>query len=88
MSDDTNAELLAAVRKLTERVEGLEAEVRSIKLLNAQNVPEEVVVAIAAAVAAYLGHRAKRRQSHFTRSATWQSTTRQSQHDRTPPHLR
>ena len=88
MSDDINAELLAAVRKLTDRVEGLEAEIKSIKLLNAQNVPEEVVVAISAAVAAYLGHRAKRRQAHFTRSSAWQATTRASQHDRTPLHLR
>ena len=88
MSDDINAELLAAVRKLTDRVEGLEAEIKSIKLLNAQNVPEETVVAIAAAVAAYLGHRAKRRQAHFTRSTAWQSTTRATQHDRTPLHLR
>ena len=88
MSDDINAELLAAVRKLTDRVEGLEAEIKSIKLLNAQNVPEEVVVAISAAVAAYLGHRAKRRQAHFTRSGSWQSTTRRSQHVHAPLHLR
>ena len=88
MSDDVNAQLLAAVNRLTERVESLEAEVKSIKLLNAQYVPEETVVAIAAAVAAYLGHRAKRRQAHFTRSTAWQSTTRATQHDRTPLHLR
>ena len=88
MSDDLNAELLAAVRRLTERVESLESEIKGIRLLNAQNVPEETIVAIAAAVAAYLGHRAKRRQAHFTRSAAWQSTTRATQHDRTPLHLR
>ena len=88
MSDDVNAQLLAAVNRLTERVESLEAEVKSIKLLNAQNVPEETVVAIAAAVAAYLGHRAKRRQAHFTRSDSWQNTTRRSQHVHAPLYLR
>lgn len=88
MTDDVNAELLAAVKRLTERVESLETEVKGIRLLNAQNVPEETMVAIAAAVAAYLGHRDKRRQAHFTRSASWQSTTRRSQHDRAPLHLR
>ena len=77
-----------AFDKLTDRVEGLEAEIKSIKLLNAQNVPEETVVAIAAAVAAYLGHRAKRRQAHFTRSTSWQATTRRSQHVHAPLHLR
>ncbi len=88
MSDDINAQLLDAINRLTERVESLETEVKSIKLINAQNVPEETVVAIAAAVAAYLGHRAKRRQAHFTRSASWQSTTRRSQHVHAPLHLR
>lgn len=88
MTDDVNAELLAAVRALTDKVETLESEIKSIKLLNATNVPEEVVVAISAAVAAYLGHRAKRRQAHFTRSTAWQSGTRFTQHDRTPLHLR
>ncbi|HHU40079.1 MAG TPA: hypothetical protein GXZ45_12470 [Propionibacterium sp.] len=88
MSDDINAQLLDAVRRLTERVESLETEIKGIKLINAQNVPEETVVAIAAAVAAYLGHRAKRRQAHFTRSSSWQSTTRRSQHVHAPLHLR
>lgn len=88
MSDDVNAQLLDAVRLLTERVESLEDEIRGIRLLNAQNVPEEVVVAIASAVAAYLGHRAKRRQAHFTTSRGWLSTTRRSQHDHSPLYLR
>lgn len=88
MSDDVNADLLAAVKLLTERIESLETEIKGIKLLNAQNVPEETMVAIAAAVAAYLGHRAKRRQAHFTKSSSWQSTTRRSQHVHAPLYLR
>ena len=88
MSDDVNAELLAAVKLLTSRVEELETEIKGIKLLNAQNVPEETMVAIASAVAAYLGHRAKRRQAHFTRSDSWQNTTRRSQHVHAPLYLR
>ena len=66
MSDDQNAELLALVKSLRDRVDTLEGEIKSIKLLNAQNVPEETMVAIAAAVAGYMGFRAKRRQQHFT----------------------
>ena len=88
MGDDVNAELLAAVKLLTSRVEELETEIKGIKLLNAQNVSEETMVAIASAVAAYLGHRAKRRQAHFTRSDSWQNTTRRSQHVHAPLHLR
>ena len=52
MSDDINAQLLDAVRLLTERIDSLESEVKGIKLLNAQNVPEETAVAIAAAAPA------------------------------------
>jgi methylmalonyl-CoA carboxyltransferase large subunit len=85
---DQNDELLDLVRTLTERVESLEAEIRGIRLLNAQNVPEEVVVAIAAGVAAYMGHRAKKRQAHFTTSRSWQTVTRRSQHQHAPLHLR
>ena len=88
MADDVNAELLELVRSLQDRVNTLEGEIKSIKLLNAQNVPEDVIIAISAAVAAYLGHKAKRRAGHFTRSAAWQSTTRRSQHVHAPLHLR
>lgn len=88
MTDDINAQLLVEVRKLTQRIESLETDIKSIKLLNAQNVPEETIVAIAAAVAAYLGHRGKRRQAHFSRSSTWQASARRNQHVHSPLHLR
>ena len=85
---DTNEELLELVKKLSQRVDSLEHEIKGIRLLNAQNVPEETMVAIAAAVAAYLGHRAKRRQAHFTASRSWQTATRPAQLVHTPLHLR
>jgi methylmalonyl-CoA carboxyltransferase 12S subunit len=88
MSEDQNAELLALVKSLSDRVNSLEGEIKSIKLLNAQNVPEETMVAIAAAVAGYMGFRAKRRAGHFTTSRTWQATTRRSQLSHAPLHLR
>ena len=88
MTDQTNEELLELVKSLAQRVESLETEIKSIKVLNTEFMPEEVLVAIAAGVAAYLGHRAKRRQAHFTTSRSWQTTTRGSQHVHTPLHLR
>lgn len=84
---NTDAELLELVKALTDRVEGLEVEIKQLRLLHA-DVPEETMVAIAAAVAAYLGHRAKRRAAHFTTSAIWQSGTRRRQHAHEPLHLR
>ena len=84
---DQNAELLEMVKALTDKVTAMEVEIKQLRLLNA-DVPEETMVAIAAAVAAYLGHRARRRQAHFTTSAIWQSGTRRRQHAHEPLHLR
>ncbi|HOQ53320.1 MAG TPA: hypothetical protein PLF56_06865 [Micropruina sp.] len=84
---DQDAELLEMVKALTDKVTAMEVEIKQLRLLNA-DVPEETMVAIAAAVAAYLGHRAKRRVAHFTTSAIWQSGTRRRQHAHEPLHLR
>ena len=58
------AELLAAVRSLSERVAQLEAELAQRREQN-PGVPEDVAIAISAAVAAFLGHRAKIKQMHY-----------------------
>ena len=62
--NDQNAELLELVKALTERVDAMQLEIKQLRLQQA-DVPEETMVAIAAAVAAYLGHRAKRRQAQI-----------------------
>jgi methylmalonyl-CoA carboxyltransferase large subunit len=64
-------ELLAAVRELTERVAALEAEVAAVRARQEQEIPEEVVLAISAAVASFLGHRAKVKQVHFRTGQAW-----------------
>ncbi len=85
MSQD--AELLDLVKALTERIEGLELKIKTLELKTA-DVPEEAMVAIAAAVAAYLGHRAKRRQRHLTTGRNWTSATRRSQLSHHPIYTR
>ena len=85
MSQD--AELLDLVKALTERIEGLELKIKTLELKTA-DVPEEALVAIAAAVAAYLGHRAKRRQRHLTTGRNWTSATRRSQLSHHPTYTR
>ena len=67
-AEPTLAEVLEAVRALNERMDRLEA---SLHEQEAAGVPEEVVIAISAAVAAYLGHRAKIKQMHYRTGATW-----------------
>jgi methylmalonyl-CoA carboxyltransferase large subunit len=86
---DTNAELLELVKSLAARVDSLETEIKSIRMLTNDEVSEDVMVAIAAAVAAYLGHRARKRQATFAQNtAAWQAATRRSQLNHAPIHLR
>ncbi|MBK9158354.1 MAG: hypothetical protein WAV45_13170 [Propionibacteriaceae bacterium] len=84
---EQDAELLSLVRSLTDRVQALETEIKGLRILT-KDVPEETMVAIAAAVAAYLGLRAKKRQVAFSKTASWGVTTRRIQHSHQPLHLR
>jgi methylmalonyl-CoA carboxyltransferase large subunit len=66
----TTAELLARIEELARRVEWLEAS-QSDGPHVPTTVPPDVVLAISAAVAAYLGKRAKVRQIHLADSVSW-----------------
>ena len=83
---DQNADLLELVRGLTKRIDSLETEIKSLRLLQAADVPEDTMVAIAAAVSACLGNR--RRTPQFEPSTAWQAATRRSQQNNAPIHLR
>jgi len=65
----TTAELLARIEELTRRVEWLEANLDGPHAPTV--IPPDVVLAISAAVAAYLGKRAKVRQIHLSGGASW-----------------
>ncbi len=73
------ADLYGLVKDLTHRVEELEAELASRPAATAAGgaeqkpavVSEEVVLAISAAVAAFLGKRATIKQIHFTGTTAW-----------------
>jgi methylmalonyl-CoA carboxyltransferase large subunit len=82
MSQDQ--ELLDLVKTLSGQVKELEKSIKSLKQVNAQDVPEEVLVAIAAGVAAYLGYRGLKRQARFTTPRQWVKGTRSSQLNHTP----
>lgn len=63
-------ELLARIDELTRRVAWLEATIGEGRRAPT-DVPPEVVLAISAAVAAYLGKRAIVRQVHLRSHSTW-----------------
>jgi len=75
--------LLETVRSLTTRVEHLEAELAQQRA-QTPGVPDEVAIAISAAVAAFLGHRAKIKQMHYRTGEAWAQQGRavvQGRHD-------
>ncbi|RJF73276.1 hypothetical protein D3875_18680 [Deinococcus cavernae] len=67
----TNAELLQTVQALVKRVEALENELKRLKDIQAHDIPEDVMLAITAAVAAFLGKKARIRQIHYRTDAAW-----------------
>lgn len=73
----TVSELLARIEELTRRVEWLEAS-QPEGIHAPTDVGPDVVLAISAAVAAYLGKRAKVRAIHLADSATWAQQGRAS----------
>ena len=66
----STAELLARIEELSRRVEWLEATVGDGRRAPI-DVPPDVVLAISAAVAAYLGKRATVRHVHLRSHSTW-----------------
>ncbi len=73
-TNDSVAELKALVAELTARVQSLE----ELAARRHPEVSEEVLLAISAACAAYLGERATVRQVRLRRGSSWASQGRTS----------
>lgn len=80
------AALADQVAALAERITQLEAEVASLHA--SRPVPEEDLVVIAAAVAAYLGYDARVKAVRFAQSNRWTTEGRGKVHNRTVLHVR
>lgn len=74
VADQSIAELTALVRELSDQVASLRARLDAIE--HTDEVPQDVVLAISAAVAAYLGKRATVKQVHLRRGSGWASQAR------------
>ena len=75
-NSDTVAELRALVAELAARVQTLE----EVTAQNHPQISEEMLLAIAAACAAYLGKRATIKQVHLRRGNTWAAQARAAAH--------
>ncbi|APT84264.1 hypothetical protein [Corynebacterium aquilae] len=74
----TNEQLLAELKSLHSRLDQVEAELADLKARSEQEIPEDVLLAISAAVSAYLGNKGKVRAVHFSRHRTWAAQGRQA----------
>lgn len=81
-------EVLALLRSMDARLATLEQQVAELKQRADADIPEDVVLAISAAVSAYLGNRAKVRAVHFRRTGVWAQQGRAAIQGRSVLHVR
>jgi methylmalonyl-CoA carboxyltransferase large subunit len=81
------AELTELIKSLSRQLDELRLEVKHLSA-KTEEVPQEHLVAIAAAVAAYFGERGQKRQPRFPTSPVWAGNTRRAQHAHHPLYSR
>ncbi|HHV22647.1 MAG TPA: hypothetical protein GXZ30_14135 [Propionibacterium sp.] len=86
MSEPTLAEVTDLLRSVSDRLDVIERRLTDLEART--EIPEDVVLAISAAVAAYLGHRAKVRAIHFSRPGSWAEQGRQAVQSRAVSPIR
>ena len=74
--ETSTEQLLSTLQALAARIDALEQQVGTLESELAEArasipIPEETVLAISAAVAAFLGHKAKLKQIHYRTGAAW-----------------
>ncbi|MGJ3508850.1 hypothetical protein [Enemella sp. A6] len=87
MSDTELAELRKMVETLTAKVDDLTGEVQTLRG-RIDPIDEDTMMAIAAAVSAYLGNRARIKQVHFHTGRAWAQAGRSEVQRRKVPHVR
>lgn len=86
MSDVSVKELQEQVLTLTERLASVEAQLAALN--SDKKIPEDHLVMIGAAIAAYMGHKAKVRAVRFRHQESWAAAARGRVHNRSVPHIR
>ncbi|QMV85890.1 hypothetical protein HW450_03975 [Corynebacterium hindlerae] len=84
MSELSNKELQDLVASLASRLESVESELAELKRRSDAEIPEDVLMAISAAVSAYLGNRGREKAVKFSRHRTWAAQGRQAVQSRHP----
>lgn len=69
------------VDKLSKRLDTVEAELRELRARSDADIPEDTLMAISAAVSAYLGNRGRVKAVRLSRHRTWAAQGRQRVQD-------
>lgn len=77
MSELSNQELQALVEQLVGRLDAAEAEIAELRKRSDASIPEDVIIAISAAVSAFLGNKGKIKAVRYSRHRTWAMQGRQ-----------
>lgn len=75
MSDTQQLQELVA--QLTKRLDAAEAEIAELRRRSDASIPEDVIIAISAAVSAFLGNKGKIKAVKYSRHRTWAAQGRQ-----------
>ena len=86
MQDQNLTELREALEALTAKVATLEAKVAALE--SAQEIPEDDLIAIGAAVAAYFGHKARVKGIRYGTQSRWAAAARGQVQNRSVLHTR
>lgn len=87
MPELSTAELKALVEKLSQRLDSVESELAELKKRSDVEISEDILMAISAAVSAYLGNRGKVKAVKLVRHRTWAAQGRQHVQTHHNPHL-
>ena len=71
MQELSQEQLLELVKSLSTRLDAVESELADLKARSDSEISEDVLLAISAAVSAYMGNKGKVRAVHFSRHRTW-----------------
>ena len=78
MQELSQEQLLELVKSLSARLDAVESELAELKARSDSEIPEDVLLAISAAVSAYMGNKGKVKAVHFSRHRTWAAQGRQA----------
>lgn len=84
---ENNEQLLELIGQLTTRLDAAEAEIAELRKRSDASIPEDVVIAISAAVSAFLGNKGKVKAVRYQRHRTWAAQGRQNVQHHIPSQL-